>query len=193
MSKRMVLILAASTALAAGCQQSDEGDRNAATAKTATGAKEGAGLPNSTIAQELAGSKDHSTLTQAIKAAGLEATMAGSQPYTLFAPTNDAFGKLPGGSADDLLKAESKARLTAILTNHLVPGVVTVQDLSKAIEKGGGRTQLATMGGSTLTVGKEGNSIVLTDAKGGKSKLAGAEQMQSNGVVHSVDGILSPG
>ncbi|MBA3676825.1 MAG: fasciclin domain-containing protein [Sphingosinicella sp.] len=192
MSNRVILILAVSAIMTAGCQQSDEANQSVTGNVQGTNAKAGE-VPKGSIGQALAGSNEHSTLVQAVKAAGLEATLAGSQPYTLFAPNNAAFGKLPGGSADELMKSESKARLTALITNHLVPGVVTNEDLSRAIERGGGKTQLATMGGSTLTISKEGNALVVTDAKGGKARVKGAETLQSNGVVHSVDGILSSG
>lgn len=191
MSHYKILILAASAALAAGCQQSDEANQSAAGSSAGTNVAAGE-MPGTTIAQTLAGSNEHSKLSQAIKAAGLEATMAGSQPYTLFAPTNAAFDKLPEGASDQLMKSESKGQLTALITNHLVPGVVTAGDLAKAVENGGGKTELRTMGGGTLTIAKEGDALILTDAKGGRARVTGGDMLQSNGVIHSVDTILSP-
>jgi uncharacterized surface protein with fasciclin (FAS1) repeats len=191
MNYRLILILAASASLAAGCQQSDEANRSAGSTESTAANSSSGQVSKETLGKALEGSADHSSLAAAIKAAGLDATLNGSQAYTLLAPTNAAFEKLPDGAAEDLMKPESKGRLTALLTNHLVPGVITASDLSKAIDKGKGKTQLATMGGGTLNVAKEGDVLVVTDAKGGKARISGGERLQSNGVVHSIDGILS--
>lgn len=190
---RSIYFLAASVVLAAGCQGSEEGNGQQAgnaAAPTANNAAP-AEVPDTTIAQSLAGSQDHSTLFNAVKAAGLEATMAGSQPYTVFAPTNAAFQKLEGSSA--LLAPEQKGQLTAVLTHHVVPGVVTAADLVRAIEKGGGKAQLATVGGGTLTVSRSGDTLTVADPKGGRARVSRADMLQSNGVVHSIDGVLQPG
>jgi uncharacterized surface protein with fasciclin (FAS1) repeats len=191
MNSRTFALLAVSAALAAGCQQSDEANQ-ATTANAASTKGAAVEIPNTTIAQTLAGSADHSTLVGAIKAAGLEATMAGSQPYTVFAPTNAAFAKLPQGTLDGLMQPGSKGQLAALLTNHIVPGVVTADDLAKAIEKGGGKTELATVGGGVLSVGRSGDALVITDGGGGQARITRADMLQSNGVVHVTDGVLAP-
>jgi uncharacterized surface protein with fasciclin (FAS1) repeats len=125
-----------------------------------------------------------------VKAAGLTETLSGAQPYTLFAPTEAAFGKLPAGAANGLLAPEAKGQLVALLTGHIVPGVVTAEDLGRAIERGKGKAELATVGGSNLSFARDGGSIVVTDAAGGRAAVTGAERLASNGVVHSVDGVL---
>jgi len=184
-STPLMAVLAASALAIAGCQgEAGKGDNQAAAGNAS------AGQPgNRTIAQTLAQSGDHSTLAAAVKAAGLEATMSGSQPYTLLAPTNTAFQKVP--DAQGLLQADRKAQLTGILTYHIVPGVVTAQDLSRAIE-GKGKAEIATMGGGNITATKEGDAIVITDAKGGKARVTQADMVQSNGVVHVIDTVLMP-
>lgn len=142
------------------------------------------------LLQALGGSADHKTLANAVKAAGLTETLSGAQPYTLFAPTEGAFGKLEPGTAAGLLAPEAKGQLVALLTGHIVPGVVTAADLDRAVERGKGKAQLATVGGSNLSFAKDGDAIVVTDAAGGQARVTGAEQLASNGVVHSVDGVL---
>jgi uncharacterized surface protein with fasciclin (FAS1) repeats len=146
--------------------------------------------PRAHLLQALDGSADHKTLANAVKAAGLTETLSGAQPYTLFAPTEGAFGKLPAGAANGLLAPEAKGQLVALLTGHIVPGMVTADDLGRAIERGKGKAQLATVGGSNLTFARDGGSIVVTDAAGGRAVVTGAERLASNGVVHSVDGVL---
>ena len=142
------------------------------------------------LLQALDGSADHKTLANAVRAAGLTETLSGAQPYTLFAPTEAAFQKLPAGTANGLLAPEAKGRLVALLTGHIVPGVVTAADLGKAIERGKGKAQLATVGGSNLTFSRDGEVIVVTDAAGGQARVTGADRQASNGVVHDVDGVL---
>jgi uncharacterized surface protein with fasciclin (FAS1) repeats len=137
-------------------------------------------------------SKDHTTLVAAVKAAGLVDTLKGAGPFTVFAPTNEAFEKLPKGTVDGLLKPESKATLTKILTHHVVAGKQDAASIAKAIEAGNGKATFKTVAGGTLTASMEGNSVVLTDEKGGKSKVTIADVMQSNGVIHVVDTVLMP-
>lgn len=188
MSNRTIFMLAVSAALAAGCQQQGAADNRSA----ATGNQSAAELPDRNIGQTLAGSAEHSTLVQAVKAAGLEATLAGSQPYTLFAPTNAAFERLPQGTTESLLQADAKGRLTSILTYHIVPGVVTAADLAKAIEQGGGKTELATVGGGRISISQQDGATIITDSTGGTARITRADLLQSNGVVHVVDGVLRP-
>jgi uncharacterized surface protein with fasciclin (FAS1) repeats len=143
-----------------------------------------------TLAQELG--TDDSRFAAAVKAAGLEATLSGPGPYTVLVPSNAAFDKLPAGTMDNLLKPESKAALTALLSNHILSGAVLTQDVARAVETGKGKTQLMTVGGGVLTVTKEGDAIVLTDGAGAKSTLTAPDKKVSNGVVHRVDAVLMP-
>ena len=137
-------------------------------------------------------SKDHTTLVAAVKAAGLVDTLKGAGPFTVFAPTNAAFEKLPKGTVDTLLKPESKKALTGILTYHVVPGKMDAAAIAKGIEDGKGKFAMKTVAGGTLTATMEGKDVVLTDEKGGKSKVTIANVMQSNGVIHVVDSVLMP-
>lgn len=137
-------------------------------------------------------SKDHTTLVAAVKAAGLVETLKGAGPFTVFAPVNTAFEKLPAGTVDGLLKPESKPALTKVLTYHVVPGKQDAAAIAKAIEDGKGKASFKTVAGGTLTASMEGPSVVLTDEKGGKSKVTTADVMQSNGVIHVVDTVLMP-
>jgi uncharacterized surface protein with fasciclin (FAS1) repeats len=149
--------------------------------------------PSKNIVQNAVNSKDHTTLVAAVKAAGLVDTLSGPGPFTVFAPTNSAFAKLPAGTVDTLLKPENKDKLTAVLTYHVVAGKMSAKDLMDAIKQGEGKAVLKTVQGGSLTATQEGNSVVLTDAKGGKSKVTIANVNQSNGVIHVVDTVLLPG
>jgi uncharacterized surface protein with fasciclin (FAS1) repeats len=149
-------------------------------------------FPNKTIVENASKSADHTTLVAAVKAAGLVETLSGPGPFTVFAPTNAAFQKLPAGTVDTLVKPESKKALTGILTYHVVAGRMTAQDLAKAIEQGGGTAKLTTVAGGSLTATQTGGTITLKDAKGGTSKVTQGDVMQSNGVVHVVDTVLMP-
>jgi uncharacterized surface protein with fasciclin (FAS1) repeats len=144
------------------------------------------------IIDNAANSADHTTLVAAVKAAALVETLKGAGPFTVFAPTNEAFDKLPKGTVDGLLKPESKATLTKILTYHVVPGKQDAAAIAKAIKDGNGKATFKTVSGSTLTAAMDGASVVLTDEKGGKSKVTIADVMQSNGVIHVVDTVLIP-
>ena len=123
---------------------------------------------------------------------GLVDTLTSAGPFTVFAPTNDAFAKLPAGTVDTLLKPENKATLTKVLTYHVVAGKMSSVDLRKAIKIGGGKATLKTVAGGNLTAMLEGNMIVLTDEKGGMSKVMQANVFQSNGVIHVVDSVVLP-
>lgn len=149
--------------------------------------------PSKNIVQNAVNSKDHTTLVAAIKAAGLADTLSGPGPFTVFAPTNEAFKKLPAGTVDTLLKPENKQKLIAVLTYHVVAGKMSARDLMDAVKKGGGKAVLKTVEGGDLTVSQSGNSLIITDAKGDKSKVTIANVNQSNGVIHVVDTVLLPG
>ena len=149
--------------------------------------------PTKTIVQNAVNSADHTTLVAAVKAAGLVDTLSGPGPFTVFAPTNDAFAKLPAGTVDTLLKPENKAMLVRVLTYHVVPGRVTAADLIAAIKAGGGTARLTTVQGGTLTASMVGGTIMLVDAKGGMAHVTQANVMQSNGVIHVTDSVSLPG
>jgi len=144
------------------------------------------------IVENAVNSKDHTTLVAAVKAAGLVETLEGPGPFTVFAPTNAAFSKLPAGTVDTLVKPENKATLTAVLTYHVVAGRMTSADISHAIRIGHGQATLTTVQGEPLTATRSGRHLILTDAKGGKSMITIANVMQSNGVIHVVDTVLMP-
>ncbi len=149
-------------------------------------------LPTRDIIDNAVNSRDHTTLVAAVKAAGLVETLKGAGPFTVFAPTNAAFGKLPAGTVDTLLQPASKDALTGILTYHVVPGRMSAASLMQAIRAGGGTATLRTVQGDTLTARMAGNAVTLTDAKGGVSRVTIADVNQSNGVIHVVDSVLLP-
>jgi uncharacterized surface protein with fasciclin (FAS1) repeats len=137
------------------------------------------------IVENAVNSKDHTTLVAAVKAAGLVDTLASKGPFTVFAPTNAAFSKLPAGTVDNLVKPENKATLTKILTYHVVPGKMDAADLTDG-------KKLKTVEGEELTIKNVGGKVTLTDAKGGTSSVTIADVNQSNGVIHVVDTVLMP-
>ncbi|WP_233382646.1 fasciclin domain-containing protein [Methylobacterium sp. C25] len=145
-----------------------------------------------TIVENAVNSKDHTTLVAAVKAAGLVDTLSGPGPFTVFAPTNAAFNKLPPGTVDTLVQPQNKGTLTAILTYHVVPGTYTAKDLMAAVKQGGGQATLKTVQGEPLTVTTKGKKVMLTDAKGGMAMVTTANVMQSNGVIHVINGVLQP-
>jgi uncharacterized surface protein with fasciclin (FAS1) repeats len=149
--------------------------------------------PSKNIVENAVNSKDHSTLVAAVKAAGLVDTLSGKGPFTVFAPTNAAFEKLPKGTVETLVKPESKSTLTGILTYHVVPGSLSAADLAKQVKDGGGKAMLKTASGGQLTLTDAGaGKLAVTDAKGGKSMVTIADVNQSNGVIHVVDTVLMP-
>ncbi len=137
-------------------------------------------------------SKDHTTLVAAVKAAGLVDTLKSPGPFTVFAPTNEAFAALPAGTVDTLLKPENKAALSKVLTYHVVSGKMDSAALSKAIDAGGGKAMLTEVSGGMLTATKSGKTIMLTDESGGMAHVTIADVVQSNGVIHVVDKVLLP-
>ena len=144
------------------------------------------------IVQNAVNSKDHTTLVAAVTAAGLVDTLAGQGPFTVFAPTNAAFGKLPAGTVETLVKPENKGTLTKILTYHVVPGRYTAADVAMLAKQDGGTATLKTVEGESLSFMKSGNGWVIVDSKGGRSNITIANVMQSNGVIHVVDSVLMP-
>ena len=142
-------------------------------------------FPSKNIVQNAINSKDHTTLVAAVKAAGLVDTLEGKGPFTVFAPTNAAFGKLPAGTVDTLVKPENKATLTKILTYHVVPGKLEASDLTDG-------KKLKTAEGEVLTVKRSGDTVMIVDAKGGSSTVTIPNVNQSNGVIHVVDTVLMP-
>ncbi|MFZ5665056.1 MAG: fasciclin domain-containing protein [Pseudomonadota bacterium] len=149
--------------------------------------------PAKNIVENASAAPNLKTLVAAVKAAGLVETLASPGPFTVFAPTDDAFAKLPAGTVETLVKPENKATLTSILTYHVVAGKVTAADVVALIKKGGGKAQIKTVQGGTLTASLQGQNVVLTDAKGGKSIVTQTDVMQSNGVVHVIDTVVMPG
>ena len=149
--------------------------------------------PSKDIIQNAVNSKDHTTLVAAVKAAGLVQTLEGPGPFTVFAPTNAAFAKLPAGTVDNLLKPENKATLTKVLTYHVVPGRMTAVNLMKAVKDGEGEAHLKTVAGEDLTVKQAGpGKLTVTDAKGDVADVTIADVLQSNGVIHVVDTVMLP-
>jgi len=139
-----------------------------------------------------AGSKDHTTLVAAVKAADLVSTLQGKGPFTVFAPTNDAFSKLPAGTVENLLKPENKAALSSILTYHVIAGKLDAAGVLAAIKKGNGKAVLTTVNGGKLTASLNGKSVVLTDEKGGTSTVTATDLKASNGVIHVIDTVVMP-
>jgi uncharacterized surface protein with fasciclin (FAS1) repeats len=149
--------------------------------------------PSKNIVENAVKSKDHTTLVAAVKAAGLVDTLEGPGPFTVFAPTNEAFKKLPPGTVESLVKPENKPTLTKILTYHVVPGRLSAQELADMVDKGGGRAMLKTVEGDNLTVMRKGNRhLTLTDDKGDVATITIADVFQSNGVIHVVNSVMMP-
>ena len=148
--------------------------------------------PNKNIVENAINSKDHTTLVSAVKAAGLVDTLEGTGPFTVFAPTNEAFDKLPAGTVDTLMKPENKDQLKKVLTYHVVSGKLSAKDIEKQIKDGGGKATLTTVEGGTLTAMKKDGKIMLTDEKGGMATVTIANVSQSNGVIHVVNAVLLP-
>jgi uncharacterized surface protein with fasciclin (FAS1) repeats len=150
-------------------------------------------FPSKNIIQNAVNSKDHTTLVAAVKAAGLVDTLSGPGPFTVFAPTNAAFAKLPAGTVDTLLKPENKATLVKVLTYHVVAGRMTAVNLMKAVKDGEGEAHLKTVAGEDLIVKQAGpGKLTITDVKGDVANVTIADVLQSNGVIHVIDTVLLP-
>ena len=148
--------------------------------------------PTKNIVENAVNSKDHTTLVAAVKAAGLVETLESAGPFTVFAPTNEAFAKLPAGTVETLVKPENKATLTKILTYHVVAGRLSAANLWAKVKAGHGKAQLKTVQGDELIVMARGKKLYLVDEKGGKSWITIADVNQSNGVIHVVNTVLMP-
>ena len=148
--------------------------------------------PNKNIVENAMNSKDHTTLVSAVKAGGLVDTLEGKGPFTVFAPTNEAFSALPSGTVDNLLKPDNKKTLDKILTYHVVPGRLDTATLDADIKKGDGKATLKTVEGGTLTVAGSGKDLTVTDEKGNTAEVTIADVMQSNGVIMVVNKVLMP-
>ena len=144
------------------------------------------------IVDNAVNSKDHTTLVAAVKAAGLVDTLKGPGPFTVFAPTNEAFAALPAGTVDTLLKPENKPKLTAVLTYHVVAGKMDAAALMAAIKAGGGKATLKTVEGDPLVVSASGGKVMVMDESGGTAVVTIADVYQSNGVIHVIDKVLLP-
>ncbi|MDW8848859.1 fasciclin domain-containing protein [Flavobacterium sp. MMLR14_040] len=148
--------------------------------------------PNKNIVENAVNSKDHTTLVAAVKAAGLVETLQSKGPFTVFAPTNAAFDKLPAGTVETLLKPENIKTLQTVLTYHVVAGKMNASDIAKAIKAGKGKATLKTVSGGTLTAWMDGKDLYISDESGNKAKVTIADVNQSNGVIHVVDTVLLP-
>jgi uncharacterized surface protein with fasciclin (FAS1) repeats len=193
------LLLAAASALSLSACMSAAGDRDmdrmgASASANSTVMVGGAQMfSNRNIIQNAVNSRDHTTLVAAVQAAGLVDTLSGPGPFTVFAPTNAAFQRLPAGTVETLLQPANRQMLQNVLTYHVVPGRLTAADLMQRIRAGGGMARLTTAAGGTLTARMSGNAIVLTDARGGMSTVTQADVMQSNGVIHVTNAVSLPG
>ena len=192
MKKKIAIALAASALLAACASPMDGGTSSPSSSMTSGGATPGTVMvggapmyPSRDIVDNAVNSKDHTTLVAAVKAAGLVPTLEGKGPFTVFAPTNAAFGKLPAGTVDTLVQPESKPTLTKILTYHVVPGRLEASSLTDG-------KKFKTEEGEELTVKLADGKVWIVDAKGGSSAVTIANVNQSNGVIHVVDTVLMP-
>jgi uncharacterized surface protein with fasciclin (FAS1) repeats len=148
--------------------------------------------PSKNIIENAVNSKDHTTLVAAVKAAGLVDTLEGKGPFTVFAPTNEAFAKLPPGTVDTLLKPENKPTLVKILTYHVVSGNYTAADLMKMVKAGGGKAMLKTVEGEPLTISENGTKLFVSGAKSGVAEVTIPNVKQSNGVIHVINTVVLP-
>jgi uncharacterized surface protein with fasciclin (FAS1) repeats len=197
---RASLTLSVAALLAAGCQGAEQAGNEAAAAPAAAngsagsagGGGSGSGQAGGTIGQTVAQTPELSQFAQAIQSAGLGNTFTGSIPYTVFAPANAAFEAVPAETRTRLMAAEGRAQLTQLITYHVVPGVITSQDLAAAMERGQGRAVLATIGGPNITVSRDGDGLVVTDGAGGRARIVQPDRRQANGVIHQVDAVLMP-
>ena len=148
--------------------------------------------PSKNIVENAVNSKDHTTLVAAVKAAGLVETLMSAGPFTVFAPTNAAFAKLPAGTVETLLKPENKGTLSAVLTYHVVAGRLDSKEIARRIKEGNGKTELTTVQGGKLWLWMQGKNLVIKDEKGGMSTVTIKDVYQSNGVIHVVDAVVLP-
>lgn len=190
--RKTLALIAASTIAVAGLTAPVSAKMHSAKAMHTVMVGGAAMYPTKTIVENAVNSKVHTTLVAAVKAAGLVDTLQSAGPFTVFAPTNAAFAKLPAGTVETLVRPENKGTLTTILTYHVIAGRMTSRDIVAAIRRGKGRAMLTTVQGHRLTATMHGKRLMLTDAKGGHSMVTIANVMQSNGVIHVVDTVLMP-
>jgi len=200
MSKKSAIAVLCTAALLGGCASSMDSRSSMGASPSTSAAPAGTKMvggapmyPNKDIVDNAVNSKDHTTLVAAVKAAGLVDTLKSAGPFTVFAPTNTAFGALPAGTVDTLLKPENKLTLTKVLTYHVVPGRLDASALTSQIRAGGGKAMLKTASGDTLTAAMRGSDVVIMDAKGASAVVTTSDVYQSNGVIHVVDKVLLPG
>jgi uncharacterized surface protein with fasciclin (FAS1) repeats len=148
--------------------------------------------PSKNIVDNAVNSKEHTTLVAAVKAAGLVETLQGSGPFTVFAPTNSAFEKLPAGTVDNLLKPENKEMLSSVLTYHVLPGKLDSKEIAAMIKKGDGKAELTTVQGGKIWLWMKGDNLVIKDEKGGMATVTISDVYQSNGVIHVIDTVVMP-
>lgn len=191
---RTLLIATAALPIAACTMAGEDGMRTAPAASAQSTVMVGgaAMYPTRNIVENAVNSADHTTLVAAVKAAGLVDTLSSAGPFTVFAPTNAAFDRLPAGTVATLLRPENQPTLQKILTYHVVPGRLTAADLMQRVRSGGGMARLTTVQGGTLTARMQGNTLVMVDAKGGVSTVTQADVMQSNGVIHVTNMVSMP-
>lgn len=190
-----LLALSLGAAALAGCQAAEQAGNNAAAngqGDSSTGGN-AQGASARSIADTAGQSADLSQFSQALQSAGLTETLRGAGPYTVFAPVNAAFEAVPQETRTRLMAPAGRERLTELLTFHIVPGVVTAQDLNAAMQRGQGRATITTVSGANLTVAREGDALVITDPSGGRARVVQPDRIQSNGVLHHVDAVLMPG
>ena len=191
MKSRFITAALFSMALVAGTSSSFAQDKMMKDEKTVMVG--GAAMyPGKNIIENAVNSKDHTTLVAAVKAADLVETLQGDGPFTVFAPTNEAFEKLPKGTVENLLKTENKKTLQTILTYHVLAGKHSAADIMKDIKKGNGKATYKTVSGGTLTVMMKGKNVVLMDENGGMATVTIADVNQSNGVIHVIDSVVLP-
>ena len=189
MRRMIVLGLAFALAACGDGESNEQAAANASAEKGATAQREA----RTDIAEALGQAGDHSSFMQAIETAGLTQTLRGVGPYTVFAPNNAAFAAVPAETREGLNAPAQRERLIALLSYHIVPGTVTAQDLGRAIDRGqGGRAELATVAGDNLTISRDGDTLVVGDASGARARITQADQLHSNGVVHSIDALMMP-
>lgn len=186
---RRLIATSVAALLLAACGQGDGGNNAAAAGEAETNLSAQAGAPSQDLAAVVGASP---RLAGLVKAAGMEKVLSGKEPYTILAPTDAALDKLPAGSLDNLDQPEQKAKLTALLRAHILPGTILAADLTRAVENGKGKATIATMAGEPLTITRDGDAFRITDAAGQSARTTGSEQPARNGVVHSIDTVLAP-
>lgn len=192
---KRLLALSAAAALAA-CQAAEDAGNGAAANGQGDSSTGGGNAQQGENARSIADAAAQGGLgqfSQALQSAGLTETLRGAGPYTVFAPVDAAFEAVPQETRTRLMAPEGRERLTELLTFHIVPGVVTAEDLGAAIQRGGGRATVTTVSGANLTVSREGEALVVTDPSGGRARVVQPDRIQSNGVLHHVDAVLMPG